>query len=275
MEQMIQTRSNADKSDDSGSYSLEDLDLEGPSLPGEVIVKKSVENLIDLLAAEIVVQATLCVRKFGTFHLALSGGSTPLPLYERLMYDPNCRNLPWAHTHLWIVDERCVPFDDERSNFQMINETIVIHSGIPPEQVHPIAAMSQNAEVEYEAQLRELLAQREAGEDRLDFVLLGMGSDGHTASLFPSHEAINERVKIVRAIEADNVDPPQRITMTLPLINSAREIAILVTGESKAPMIERIASGHESMDELPIKGVIPTNGSLKWYLDAGACGYAQ
>ncbi len=272
---MIQPRPKVDKSGDSGSYSLEDSSLAGPPLPGEVIAKVSVEHLIDLLAAELVVQAKLSVRQFGTFHLALSGGSTPLPLYERLMYDPNCRSLPWAHTHLWIVDERCVPFDDDRSNYQMINETIGLHSGIPSEQLHPIAAMSQSAETEYESQLRELLSQREAGEDRLDFILLGMGTDGHTASLFPNNEAINERVKIVRKVEDKNVDPPQRITMTFPLINSAREIAVLVTGETKAPMIERIASGHESMDELPIKGVIPTNGSLKWYLDAGACGYAQ
>ena len=273
--QMIQPRSKTDKSGDSGSYSLEDSTLAGPPLPGEVIVRTSVEKLIDLLAAEIVAQARLCVRQFGTFHLALSGGSTPIPLYERLMYDPNCRSLPWEHTHIWIVDERCVPLDDERSNYQMINETIGIHSGMPPEQVHSIAALSQSAEVDYEALLRELLSQREAGEDRLDFILLGMGTDGHTASLFPGHDAINERVKLVRKIEDSNVDPPQRITMTFPLINSAREIAVLVTGKGKAPMIERIASGHESMDELPIKGVIPTNGCLKWYLDAGACGHAQ
>jgi len=272
---MIQQRANDGKSGDSGSYSLEDSNLVGPALPGDVIATISEEHLIDSLSAELVAQATLCVRQFGTFHLALSGGSTPLPLYERLMYDPNCRSLPWAHTHLWIVDERCVPFDVDRSNYQMIHETIGIHSGIPPEQLHPIAAMSETADADYESQLKEILAQRETGEDRLDFVLLGMGTDGHTASLFPGHDAINERVKLVRAIEAANVDPPQRITMTLPLINSARQIAVLVTGEAKAPMIQKIAKGHESMDELPIKGVLPHNGSLKWYLDAGACGHAQ
>lgn len=272
---MIQSRSNVDKSEDSGSYSLEESTLAGPALPGEVIVKTSVEDLIDLLAAELVAQAKLCVRQFGTFYLALSGGSTPIPLYERLMYDPNCRSLPWEHTHIWIVDERCVPFDDERSNYRMINETLGIHSGIPPEQLHSIGVKSSDADAVYEAKLRKVLSQREAGEDRLDFVLLGMGTDGHTASLFPGHDAINERIKLFRKIEYDSVDPPQRITMTLPLINAAREIAVLVTGESKAPMIERIVSGHDSMDELPIKGVIPTNGRLKWYLDTGACGYAK
>lgn len=272
---MIQPRSNADKSDDSGSYSLEESISTGPALPGEVVVRKSVEILIDVLASELVAQAMRCVRQFGEFHLALSGGSTPIPLYERLMYDPNCRSLPWEHTHIWIVDERCVSLDDDLSNYKMINETLGIHSGIPSEQMHFIDALTLNADADYETNLRKELQKREAGEDRLDFILLGMGTDGHTASLFPGHEAIGERIKLVRKIEHESVEPPQRITMTLPLINSAREIAVLVTGESKAPMLERIASGHDSMDELPIKGVIPTNGRLIWYLDTGACGHAQ
>ena len=83
-------------------------------------------------------------------HGGFVGGNTPQPLYERLMYDPNYRRLPWAHTHLWLVDERCVPLDDERSNFKMINETIGTHSGIPANHVHSIAAMSQTAYTYYE-----------------------------------------------------------------------------------------------------------------------------
>ncbi|MHC4615852.1 MAG: 6-phosphogluconolactonase, partial [Planctomycetota bacterium] len=229
------------------------------------------DKLIDLVAAEMVVQAKACVREFGDFELALSGGSTPQPLYERLMYDPDCRQLPWVRTNLWLVDERAVPFNDPRSNFRMINETIVEHSGIPAEQVHPIMAVSETADVEYEAKLREVLQWRQRGDDRLDFVLLGMGSDGHTASLFPFNEVLQETQSLIRRVTAPAADPPQRVTMTYPLINAARVVAVMVTGSAKAETVQRVAGGRESREALPIKGVRPINGVLKWFLDAEAC----
>jgi 6-phosphogluconolactonase len=252
-------------------YDLQERPLVGPPLPGEVIVAETADKLIDLVAAELVVQAKACVRALGDFGLALSGGSTPQPLYERLMYDPDCRQLPWVRTHLWMVDERSVPFNDPRSNYRMINETIVDHSGIPADQVHPIMAMSETADVEYEAKLREVLQWREAGEDRLDFVLLGMGADGHTASLFPFNEVLDDTENLVRRVTAPAADPPQRVTMTYPLINSARVIAVMVSGAAKAEALQRIAAGQDSREALPIKGVRPVNGELKWFLDVEAC----
>lgn len=243
-----------------------------PPLPGEVATAATVDELIDTLAADLVVHAENCVRTFGDFHLALSGGSTPQPLYERLMYDPNCRRLPWRRTHLWMVDERCVPFDDPLCNFKFIDETIVDHADIPREQVHPMFAMSPTGDVEYEILLRETLAWREKGQDRLDFVLLGIGADGHTASLFPHTNVLDEERRLVRFNEYQSVASPQRLTMTYPLINSARFIAVLVTGASKAAAIRRIALGRETVQELPIAGVRPLNGELRWYLDAAACG---
>src|SRR5687768_7369792 len=222
-------------------YACAGVNLPAPSLPGanEVVVTETVDELIDKLAADLVVHAENCVRKFGDFHLALSGGSTPQPLYERLMYDPNYRRLPWRRAHLWLVDERCVPFDHPQSNFGLIDETIVNHADIPREQVHPIFAMSPRADVEYEAEIRETLGWREKGQDRLDYVLLGMGSDGHTASLFPHTEPLSESTRLVRFNYCDVVEPPQRVTMTFPLINSARFISVLVTGRAKAPVVKR------------------------------------
>jgi 6-phosphogluconolactonase len=253
-------------------YELTPARIVAPPLPGRVVTAETMDDLIDKLAADMVVHAENCVRQFGDFHLALSGGATPQPLYERLMYDPNYRRLPWRRTHLWIVDERCVPFDDPRSNFQFIDETIVDHSDIPRNQVHPIFATSPTADVDYERDLRETLAWREKGQDRLDYVLLGMGGDGHTASLFPHSEALREETRLVRFVEHQAADPPQRITMTFPIINSARFIAVLVAGASKAAMVQRIALGEDSVDDLPIKGVAPLMGELKWYLEAAACG---
>lgn len=256
-------------------YEVASGHVPAPPLHGEVIVAASTDEVIDRLAADLVVHAENCVRQFGDFHLALSGGSTPQPLYERLMYDPNYRRLPWRRTHLWIVDERSVPFDSPQSNFRMIDETIVDHADIPREQVHPIFAQSATAAADYERELREWLAWREKGQDRLDFVLLGMGADGHTASLFPHEDALRENARLVRSVVYPPVNPPERVTMTYPLINSARFIAVMITGSSKAPIVQRLATGVDSREELPIKGVAPLNGELRWYLDAAACGVSN
>lgn len=269
---MIRSGADSQSADDSEVYDIEDLSALTPPLPGEVIVTETVDRLIDLLAAELMAQAMLSMRTSGEFHIALSGGSTPQPFYERLMYDPNYRQFPWAHTHIWIVDERRVDLDHAQSNFRMIRETIVDHSGIPMSHVHPIKATSPDAADEYESQLRETLGCRARGSDRLDFVLLGMGADGHTASLFPHNEVLHETKKLVRAVEEPHAQPPERITMTYPLINAARTVAVVVAGEKKAPTVDRVAIGREPIDELPIRGVAPRDGDLKWFLDAAACG---
>jgi 6-phosphogluconolactonase len=243
-----------------------------PKLPGKVVVASDRDELLDKLAADLIVHSLNCVRQFGDFHLALSGGKTPQPLFERLMYDPDCRAIAWRRTHLWMVDERCVPFDDPASNYRMIHETIVEHADIPIEQVHPIEAMSDSADFDYERLIKETLAWRIKGEDRLDYVLLGMGTDGHTASLFPHTDVLEERERFVRFMVAPHVKPSKRVTMTYPLINSSRFIAVLVIGASKAEAIRRVVEGDEPLNELPIKGVQPVSGELRWYLDAEACG---
>jgi 6-phosphogluconolactonase len=259
-----------------------------PVLPGTVIVREDADTVVDAVAADLLIQAHNCVRAFGDFHLALSGGSTPVTLYQRLMIDPAYRELPWARTHLWIVDERRVPFDDERSNYKMIAEIIGDHSGIPAEQVHPIFAMADDADVQYELSLRDVLGWREKGHDRLDFVLLGMGADAHTASLFPHSPALMESLDAIRArpkseapkgalvrINAGpKVTPPDRVTMTLPLINASRFIGVLVTGKGKRETVGRVESrvGEPgAAADLPILGVRPLGGELRWYLDYEAC----
>lgn len=252
-------------------FSLEP-EPEAPPLPGTVIVRRDDEDLHSALAADLMIHAQNCVRSFGDFHLALSGGGSPLPFYTRLMVDPAYRGLPWKRTHLWIVDERRVPAEDDRSNFKHIAELLVDHSGIPLEQVHPIEAMREDADAHYESVLRETLGWRERGHDRLDFVLLGMGSDGHTASLFPRSPALEARDRLVLINKGPTVTPPERVTMTLPLINGARFVAVLVKGGSKRGALARAADERESAREIPIRGVSPVGGVLRWYVDWGACG---
>lgn len=257
-----------------------------PRLPGAVVLRPDADRLIDALAADLLIHAHNCVRTFGDFHLALSGGSTPVGLYQRLMIDPSYRDLPWTRTHLWIVDERRVPFDDEKSNFKMISEIIGDHSGIPREQVHPIFAMADDADTRYQAELREALGWRERGHDRLDFVLLGMGADAHTASLFPHSPALMESLadikaggvtpttSLVKINAGPKVTPPDRVTMMLPLINAARFIAVQVTGVGKRATVEKLVAAQDDASktaELPVLGVRPVGGELRWYLDYAAC----
>ena len=229
------------------------------------------DELIDAMAADLFFQAKSCARTFGDFHLALSGGSTPEPLYRRLMYDPNFRDLPWKRTHLWQVDERRVAPDDDRSNYKMIRETLVLHSDIPASQVHAMHALSDSADLEYEREIRTNLEWREKGHDRFDYVVLGMGDDGHTASLFPRSPALASGGRLVLINDGPTVTPPPRVTMTLDLLNASRFIAIMVTGARKRGAIARVASGTETTEDLPIMGVRPTGGELRWYLDREAC----
>ena len=256
--------------DETGPYKILDEMPPTPRLPGSVSLFDHADGAIDAIGLDIVNQAKACVRSFGDFHLALSGGSTPMPLYQRMMIDPAFRDMPWRRTHLLIVDERCVPFEDERSNYRQIAELIVDHSGIPRSQVHPIHAYEPDADRLYEDELRETLGWREKGHDRLDFVLLGMGDDGHTAGLFPHSDALRVDDRFACFTRGPQVTPPDRVTMTYPLINSARFIGILVLGKKKAHMVHRIATRADPVRDIPIKGVSPIGGEQRWYLDSDA-----
>lgn len=245
--------------------------IKHPPLPGLITVGDGLEPVFDALGRDLAACALDCVKAFGDFHLALSGGSTPLPFYERLARAPRYRELPWSKTHLWIVDERRVPFDDERSNWRGIAKAFA-GSPIPEDQRHPIPATAPDAAERYEAELRAALGRRPRGEDRLDLVILGMGEDGHTASLFPQTAVLGERARLVSACEGPGGGSPPRVTMTYPLLNASRRIAVLVTGAGKAATLARVAKGDEDEYALPIKGIMPRAGELRWYLDRAACG---
>lgn len=250
-----------------------------PRLPGEVIVRETAHDLIDALATDFHVHCLNCAAAFGAFHMALSGGSTPLPFYRQLLFDPQHRALPWDKTHLWIVDERRVPFDDERSNYGALRDMFVEHSGMARKHAHPMDPARDDADIAYEAELVRELSARGRHKDRLDFVLLGMGDDAHTASLFPRTPPVLEKRRLVRMNDGPNVTPPPRVTMTLPLINAARFVAVLVTGAKKRETIARVQRAFErepapsdaAVNDLPVLGVRPLAGELRWYLDADAC----
>lgn len=252
-----------------------------PILPGQTIVAPDTEELFLELGSALRQSAIQAVEARGVFHLALSGGSTPEPFYERLVTDPLYRVLPWKKTHVWIVDERRVPESDPKSNMRMIRESLTAHVPAPEDHVHAVPTETADPAGEYEALMAEVFgmapgAQARSQVPKLDFVLLGMGGDGHTASLFPASPALAEQTRWIAANDGPRVVPPPRITMTYPLLNHARRVAVLAVGAGKAQMLAKIAaqmaSGGPDIQELPITGVDPRphGGELRWYLDASA-----
>ena len=157
----------------SDAYQIEPESFEVPSLPGGVNVGADAEDSQERLGRDLLMMAKQAVGKRGVFHFALSGGSTPMPFYQRLMIDPLFREMPWSHTHLWIVDERRAPFESDTNNFKHIHELIVGHADIPACNVHPIPVDQEDAADLYDAELREHLASGGAPDDpdrgRLDF----------------------------------------------------------------------------------------------------------
>ena len=244
-----------------------------PTLTGPVHIADDVEQLYDDLGAALLGAAQQAVEQRGVFHLALSGGSTPEKFYMRLVMEPVYRALPWQKTHLWMVDERRVPFDDDRSNWKMIQETLVDHLPMRRGQKHPMQVMEDDPAGLYEKELCDVFACRPQNP-RLDFVLLGMGDDCHTASLFPHSHALRVNDSLVAVNEGPHVTPPPRVTMTYALLNAARELAVMVTGEKKAAAIRRIeaacGAGGGDATEMPITGIDPIDGELTWYLDRAA-----
>lgn len=253
-----------------------------PKLTGGVHVAADADKLFDDLAMALFGAAGDAVGQRNVFHLALSGGSTPEPFYMRLVTDPRFRALPWEYTHIWIVDERRVPEDHEKSNFRMIREALADHVPMRRRQKHPMPVLLDDPAAAYEEEMREVFELRGGNEPpRMDFVLLGMGDDAHTASLFPGSPAIGVKDRWIAVNEGPAVTPPDRVTMTFPLLNAARNVAVLVVGQKKAATLRRVEEqlrrGPDPQN-LPITGVDPENegkagdGSLIWYLDAAAAG---
>ena len=241
-------------------------------LPGSVHLAPDVDELYEQLGALLMACAFEAVGSRGEFHLALSGGSTPERFYMCLVTDPHFRHLPWKQTHVWVVDERRVPETDERSNWKMMTESLVAHVPVRRRQTHPMPVMDADPAAKYEAALRDALGD----EGRLDFVLLGMGDAGHTASIFPHSDAVHVRDRWVTVNDGPQVRPPPRVTMSCPRRNAARRIIVLVTGEKKTARLrdvdQRMADAGPDPERLPITGIDPTDGKLTWYLDNPAAG---
>lgn len=224
-------------------------------------------SLAEAAARHIVENAQSAIDARGRFSIALSGGSTPRDLHVKLANPPFKDELDWAHVHVFFGDERCVPPDDPQSNYRMAMDTLLGHVPIPNEQIHRMKGElpPDQAAAEYERELKEFFG---ADAPALDLVLLGMGDNGHCASLFPGCHALHEQQRWVVAEFIPEVNM-WRITLTPIVLNAAREVVFLVAGGNKADMLRQVLEGPFEPDERPAQIVRPT-GELIWMVDAAA-----
>ncbi|HXX23816.1 MAG TPA: 6-phosphogluconolactonase [Terriglobia bacterium] len=205
-----------------------------------------------------------------TFYAALSGGLTPRLLYQILAGRALLGRIEWKNVQLFQVDERCVPPDHPDSNYRMIREALLESGDIPPENFHRMQAertdLEQAAE-DYAHELARVLEPCDGQRPRLDIVFLGMGPDGHTASLFPGTAALEEQNVWVRPNYVERLGM-RRLTMTLPLLNAAAHVIFMVAGADKAETLRKVLEGPPG--ELPAQRIQPLDGSLSWFLDEAA-----
>lgn len=221
-------------------------------------------TLAEAACSEIVKCASESIAARGVFHIALSGGSTPRATYKRLA------RVGWtadfARWHVWFGDERCVPPDHADSNFRLAREAWLDQVDLAPERVHRMRGEADDVRAAADEYERELISVLDGPLPRLDFVLLGLGTDGHTASLFPGSQALLERERLVVATWVENLRA-QRLTLTAPAINAARRVLFLVSGADKAEALRAAFAGDVHS---PATAIAPRGGSVHWLADRAA-----
>jgi 6-phosphogluconolactonase len=211
----------------------------------------------------------------GHFAIALSGGSTPKRLYQLLAAPPLREAMPWQRVHLFWGDDRFVPWNDANSNYSMARDAMIAHVPIPPANVHgiPVEGTPQSAAEQYERALKAYYGadMLDPARPLFDVVLLGMGPDGHTASLFPGKPALDENRRWVAGVPEPGLSPfVPRVTLTYPAIESARSVAFVAAGADKTAMMRRVLAGER---ELP-SARVTSAGELVWFVDRAARGEA-
>jgi 6-phosphogluconolactonase len=234
----------------------------------EVRVLPNASEAARAAAEEVVHAAGDAVANRGVFRIALSGGRTPRALFQTLASRRFRGRVAWERARVFFVDERCVPPTDERSNYRMAKENLLGPLRVPPGSVFRIRGEDdpRRAAREYE---RVLAGEFSGLAPRFDFVLLGVGADGHTASLFPGSGAVAERTRAVVAVSVAALSE-RRITLTLPVLSAARRVVFLAVGKEKRSAVSAVLQRKRGSSSLPASLVKPKRGTLVWILDEGA-----
>lgn len=235
----------------------------------QMIIKESPTQLAQEGVRILNAVSNDAVRRSGRCAIAVSGGSTPRRMHRILAEEPWISNLPWEKIHIFWVDERCVPEWDPASNYGIAKDDFLRHVPVPKSQVHPMPAdlAPQAGAKKYARELTDFFHLKPGLFPAFDLIFLGMGLDGHTASLFPGQKALNETDKLVAAVKGG--DPyVNRLTLTLPVLKMGRRIVFLVSGKQKAPVVAHIFKEGEPF--LPVQKIRPEAGSVTWIMDREA-----
>jgi 6-phosphogluconolactonase len=224
------------------------------------------QTLIEAAAEQFVSTARAAIAKRGVFYVALAGGSTPRGLYQKLATSPYVEQIDWTRVHLFFGDERCVLPSHDDSNFKMAREAMIDHVPIPQENVHRMPTeegVAPEVAIRYCRVMRSVLQ-----EQPLDLVLLGLGPDGHIASLFPDTAALDAET-MTTSLYVDKFSS-WRVTMTYSTINAARQVIVFIAGEAKAAIVHDITKGV--VQGLPVQRLAP-QGEYYWFMDKAAAGH--
>jgi len=240
----------------------------------ELMIYREPEELAAGAAERISQAAAESIAARGRFTLCLTGGSTPRRAYTLLAQRQGPAAVDWSRTFLFFGDERFVPPDDDRSNYKMARESLLKNAPIAVDHVFPMptnVASPQLGAAEYAGMLKQFFG--DVAWPEFDLVLLGLGDDGHTASLFPGAAALEVRDRWTTCGPPGTLPPPvDRITLTFPLLNAARQVMFLVSGANKAAAFVDVYQGRVSVEKRPAVGIRPVNGRLVWLVDRAAAG---
>ena len=235
----------------------------------KIIIKNHPEELARVGAEMFSKTAKIAVAQKGRFTVALSGGSTPRPMHRLLAREPFRSEIPWYCTHIFWVDERWVPVDHPDSNFGLARKDLLDHVPLPAANIYPLpteTAPDQGA-LQYERQLRDFFKPPPGRYPVIDLISLGLGSDGHVASLFPGHPTAETDAAWVISVKGGNPDLA-RLTLTFPVLNSAAQLFFLVSGKDKAAIIKTLFEEPSAL--LPAQNIRPVSRNLTWLLDRAA-----
>mgnify|MGYP006283330309 CR=1 FL=1 len=241
-------------------------------LSSSIHVFRTQEELSGAVASRVAGLAGQAARSRRRFAVALSGGSLLDILSPSLAASPLRSQIDWSVWEVFWADERCVPLTSPESNFAAANRLLLEQVDIPRQQIHAVQTGLGPGEAAkaYQETIKQALQPAAGQLPRLDLVLLGLGQDGHTASLFPGHELLQERQKWVAPVFDAPKPPAERITLTLPLINQAREVIFVAAGQDKAAPLGEIFCAENQAPRRPAALVRPTEGNLHWFLDSAA-----
>lgn len=243
----------------------------------EIIIAKDSEELNRFAAEKFISIGQEAIKENGKFTVALAGGSTPKSLYNLLASENFRLQIDWGEVFFFFGDERNVPVDSAESNFRMANENLLKPLNIKPENVFQWQTELHDAEKiaeNYEQTIKEFFDLKKNEFPRFDLILLGMGDDGHTASLFPFSKALDESTRIAAQNFVEKFET-NRLTLTFPAINNASNVILLISGAAKASVLREVLEGESQPQKFPSQNIKPKNGELFWLVDKEAAQFLK